>query len=111
MKRVVKRRPDAPHKKPRLAADVSTDEFKSLGAEIVRRHTAGAAEAFSLRWISYFGVKPEVREDAWRRLDADEPDDLFAKPVHLLWALLLVKTYETEPVLAGICGGCQGHSS
>jgi hypothetical protein len=105
-KRAVKRRAAAPSKKPRLAADVSTEEFKALGAEIMRRHTAGAAEAFNTRWISYFGVEPEVCEDVWRRLDADEPDDWYAEPVHLLWALLLVKTYETEAVLTGICGGC-----
>lgn len=105
-KRVVKRRSAAPNKKPRLTADVTSEEFKSLGAEMMCRHTAGSTGAFSARWISYFGVEPEVCEDVWRRLDVDDPDDKYAEPVHLLWALLLAKTYETEAVLTGICGGC-----
>jgi hypothetical protein len=39
------------------------------------------------------------------RLSEDEPDDKIGEPCHLLWALLLLKTYETESVLAGLCGG------
>jgi hypothetical protein len=64
------------------------------------------AEAFNARWMSFFGVQPEVCEEVWRYLNADEPEDQSAETVHLLWALLLVKTYGTEAVLAGICGGC-----
>jgi hypothetical protein len=37
--------------------------------------------------------------------DLDAPDDKIAEPCHLLWALLLLKTYKTESVLAGLCGG------
>jgi hypothetical protein len=91
----------------KTVADVASDEFKSLGAAIMSRHAAGSAAAFNARWMSFFGVEPEVCEEVWRYLDADEPEDQSAEPVHLLWALLLVKTYGTEAVLAGICGG--GH--
>jgi len=98
-------------KKAKLTVDVTVEEFKSLGGELMNRHAAGNAADFDTRWMSCFGAEPEVCADVWRRLeveeaDPDAPDDKIAEPSHLLWSLLLLKTYETEPVLSGICGGC-----
>ena len=40
----------------------------------------------------------------WYWADPDAPDDKIAEPVHLLWALMLLKIYSTEVVLSGLCG-------
>jgi hypothetical protein len=97
-------------KKPRLSADVTAREFAELGAEFMHRDPDGNKRDFDSRWQAHFCAEPEVCADVWMRLDVDAtdpdaPDDKIAEPCHLLWALLLLKTYDTESVLAGLCGG------
>jgi hypothetical protein len=97
-------------KKPRLSTDITAEEFAELGADFFNRVPGGNQRDFDGRWQAHFCAEPEVCADVWRRLevdniDLDAPDDKIAEPCHLLWALLLLKTYETESVLAGLCGG------
>jgi hypothetical protein len=97
-------------KKPKLTADVTASEFAELGGEIMNRFPGGNQGDFYSRWHSHFYAEPEVCADVWSRLDVNDtdpyaPDDRIAEPCHLLWCLLLLKTYNTEPVLSGLCGG------
>ena len=48
---------------------------------------------------SYFGVSAKVCVDLWHRMSLS----LGAKPKHLLWALLYLKTYGTETTLSSRC--------
>ena len=93
-------------KKPKLTADVMAQE---LGACIMNCFPSGNERDFNARWHSHFYAEPKVCADVWSHLDIDDdldaPDDRIAEPSHLLWCLLLLKTYETEPVLSGLCGG------
>jgi len=100
------------------AVDVTVEDFQQLGAELMNREVPNKLtgdgegplwEKFEYRWAAHFHAEPEVCVDVWNRLQEDfDDDDLMesqAQPEHLLWALLFLKTYETEPVLTGICGG------
>jgi hypothetical protein len=95
-------------KKPKVSTNASAKDFRELGAEIMNRSMGGSEGIFDTRWIAHFGAEPEVCVDVWSRLDEDDtlsgPDDEAVFPCHLLWALLFLKTYDTEPVLAGMCG-------
>jgi hypothetical protein len=76
----------------------------------MNRFPGGNQRDFDSRWHSHFYAEPEVCADVWSRLDVSDtdpyaPDDRIAEPCHLLWCLLLLKTYNTEPVLSGLCGG------
>lgn len=94
-------------KKPKLLSTVTAKDFREYGSDIMNRSLDGSQDVFEERWISHFGVEAEVCAEAWGRLDMDlaGPNDEAAKPYHLLWALLLLKTYNTESVLTGMCGG------
>jgi hypothetical protein len=90
-------------KKPKLTVDVTA----------MNRFPGGSGnnrgDDFDTRWHAHFYAEPEVCAHVWSLLDIednlDAPDDRIAEPCHLLWCLLLLKTYETEPVLSGLCGG------
>lgn len=46
------------------------------------------------RFKSYFGVSPEVCSISWNMLENEIPYG--GEPKHLLWALMLLKQYNTE---------------
>jgi hypothetical protein len=97
-------------KKPKLTADVTANEFAELGGVIMNWFPGGNQRDFDSRWHSHFYAEPEVCANVWSRLDVsnpnpDAPDDKIAESCHLLWCLLLLKTYNTEPVLSSLCGG------
>jgi hypothetical protein len=60
------------------------------------------------RFTAMFGIMPVVCVDIWCRLgnDTETLDKNGANPVHLLWALMLLKLYATEVVLAVTIAGC-----
>jgi hypothetical protein len=60
------------------------------------RHFGRASEAFQ----SVFGVSPVICSDVWSRC-------IFiagTRPLHLLWALLFLWAYATEPILCSMAG-------
>jgi hypothetical protein len=98
-------------KKTKRSLDVTVGEFTNLGAELMNRDSGGSdSKVFKERWTEHFFAEPVVLVDVWRRLkvdieaDPDSPDDKIAEPIHLLWALMLLKMYSTEAVLSGPCG-------
>lgn len=100
-----------PKKKPKLSTDVSAEDFKELGAKLMKRPASGSEKVFYERWTAFFYAGPEACERAWSLLaadadgvDPDAPDDKIGEPVHVLWALMLLKTYGTEVELSSICG-------
>ena len=95
-------------KRAKVYIPASEDEFKRLGSEIMGRDPEGRSEkVFSRRWNSFFGVELVVVAETWERLrvPADDGTDLdYAKPEHLLWALLFLKKYGDEEEMAKLVG-------
>lgn len=50
------------------------------------------------------GTTPAICADIWTMINPREHVSAYAKPVHLLWGLLLIRVYATEEVLSGIAG-------
>lgn len=98
-------------KKTKLSKDVTVEEFTKLGAELMNRDPGSSnSKAFRDRWTQHYFAEPVVVAYVWQLLavdieaDPDAPDDKIAEPIHLLWALMLLKIYATEAVLSGPCG-------
>ena len=72
-------------------------QFEDIGSIIMNRKPGGSGIVFENRWRSHFGASSVVCADVWERLD---PHSLPAgsKMEHLLWALMLLKMYETYVV-------------
>ena len=61
----------------------------------------GEAE-FRRKYISHFGIDPVLTSKVW---DLIKPVISHkTKPSHLLWALLLLKTYNSEEILSSLVG-------
>ena len=56
------------------------------------------------RFRSFFGTSPEICHDLWDMLSKQDPLPNGGGPKHLLWALLFLKEYAIEPVLARMVG-------
>ena len=56
------------------------------------------------KFKAYFGADPEICADIWQMINPPEEVSRYARPMHLLWGLLLMKVYATEEVLSGIAG-------
>lgn len=71
----------------------------------MNRSTEGSELVFDARFRSFFGISAVVCTVVWKMLLEDDllPEDAVAS--YLLWALMFLKTYNTESVLAGIAGG------
>jgi hypothetical protein len=75
--------------------------FTMLAQHISRRvlsgrHFGRASEAFK----SIFGVSPVICSDVWSRCTFIRG----TRPLHLLWALLFLWAYATEPILCSMAG-------
>ena len=98
-----------PRKRSRILVPASKDDFKTAGAEIVKRDPEGRSEAvFERCWIGFFGVELAVVLAVWSLLaiQAEDEDKRFrdAKPCHLLWGLLFLKKYGDKDEMASLCG-------
>ena len=96
------------NKRAKIYIPASEDEFKRLGGEIMGRDPEGRSEkVFSRRWNSFFGVEPVVVAETWvlLRVAVNDGTDLdYAKPEHLLWALLFLKKYGDEGEMCRLVG-------
>ena len=72
--------------------------FKDLGARLIRKLLL-STNVWLQRFRAHFCVTPSLCAEIWARL-AFQPS---GKPIHLLWALLFLKTYSTEHVHAAFC--------
>ena len=76
------------------------DYFASLGLGFMRRDYGSSDVTANRRFRSLFGVSPKTCALLWGHLTGIVPSN--AKPVHMMWSLLFLKSYPTEHVLASI---------
>ena len=91
-------------KRVKLTLHVSADDFTKLGADIMNRGMGFMELTFRRRFLAHFGVTENVVADTWQRLEIDLETEKDAQPVHLLWALFFLKTYNSESVCASAVG-------
>ena len=92
-----------------LQGQVSANAFLRHGLDIIRTKSSKCkprSEDIALRrFRSNFGTSPEICSNVYARIlfqrKAYLPGNV--APKHLLWALHLMKTYDTENVIAGHC--------
>ena len=75
--------------------------FDSLASEMTSS-TQGSRLLQNRQFISFFGVSSNVCEKLWTLLLPKAPEELL--PIHLLYGLLMLKTYATESVCCSIAG-------
>lgn len=80
-----------------LAADVFLEAALSIIGWAKERSSA----AIGIRFAAFFGAHPLLCSLVWRRIyQAKQGSMPRAAPKHLLWALMFLKTYETEEVFS-----------
>jgi hypothetical protein len=57
-----------------------------------------------MRFRSVFGAGSTVVVDVWNRIEAHAPIDKGGQPKHLLWALVLLKVYQSDEVHCALVG-------
>ena len=88
----------------------SPDVFRFHGLAILgmKPNRCRSEKLADRRFRSLFGTSWEICADIWDGLVEIEHPVLSKRGVqnyHLLWALMLMKTYQTESVLGGMCKG------
>lgn len=74
-----------------------------LAQSIMNRRLGGSRNAWNRRFASHFCVSQDVTCELWVLLEEGELPGGF-RPSHLLWTLLFLTLYDSESVLAGMCG-------
>lgn len=69
---------------------------------LLTKHVSGSNYVGLRRFKSFFGVSPLICVKAWLHLKSVLPSDY--QEIHLLWALLFLKCYNTEHVNHSIAG-------
>ena len=79
---------------------VSPAVFRELGSEIGGFPLGGSANLWMRRHRAHFGCMPLTCAQLWDSILIPTG----ALPKHLMWALLFLRTYDTEERLASLCG-------
>ena len=79
--------------------------FRQLGLEIMKRKKRCTAKTEAMQYKATFGTSPTICETIWCLILIETTLMAGAKPVHLLWALMFMKLYCSESVLAALAGG------
>ena len=74
--------------------------FRDLGMSMAGRVTGLPTMTSIRKFTALFGLSPKCCCAVWIRLGEKKPRN--GQPVHMLWALLLLKVYATEDVLCAI---------
>ena len=83
--------------------NINVGTFIAVGRPYITHHGRGrllSQRTEHGKFKSFFGASAEVCFDVWYKLDPQINISRSAQPKHLLWALMLVKVYATEEVLA-----------
>ena len=80
---------------------VNTARFTAEGNNIMQRSRLVSARIVDLRFRAHFGTSSDICVQLWNMIGPIAG----AKPVHLLWALMLLKLYCAESVLCTLAGG------
>lgn len=70
--------------------------FFELGLTITNHDESKSRSTAHRKYRSFFGVSPLICSICWTLLKNKLPN--YSRPIHLLWALLFLKKYETEEV-------------
>ena len=94
-----------PHHTVAIIMDIAPIECLKLGLEYTKRKISAKCmkdvkETDKRRFRASYGVSPEVCTQVWHLIYFSLP--VIQKIDHLLWALLFMKVYASETVLAGI---------
>jgi hypothetical protein len=86
----------------------SPTSFLTLGLRIVCKQTTIQNKESDLHFFrSAFNASPDVCSHVWEYVSYYELKPRKALPKHLLWALIFLKSYATEPFLAGLVGASE----
>jgi hypothetical protein len=86
----------------RIAVPIET--FVFYGREMLRQYAlSGRTETRKFRAL--FGCSPQIWLKLWNELDPFLTMPKGVSPKHLLWALLMMKVYDSEDVHCSIAGG------
>ncbi len=81
----------------------SPSNFRIIGEEILGRRVHGGGRSF----VAFFGISPLKCHLLWQHMMEEERErrsDDKLSPRYLMWALLLLRTYNREEVLATMAG-------
>jgi hypothetical protein len=88
-----------------LAMKFPASFFEHLGNEAASRQDGPRSAAGRMtctddhRFRAKFGTSPRICAALWHKLEPETTMSKGARPVHLLWGLMLMKIYATEAVL------------
>ena len=79
-----------------------SDDFHSLGFQIINKTSAGSIQTQFRRFKAHFGIDWLSCAKFWLILSPllIEVCHKSAKPKHLLWTLIFLRLYDTEEILA-----------
>ena len=81
---------------------MSTNELFELGCQLANRDRLGSLIVGLRTFNSFFGTSPEICQRVWDLLSDYRPRN--AKPVHLLWMLFFLKSYNTDVICDSVAG-------
>jgi hypothetical protein len=82
--------------------EINAEYFLNIGAFMIRPRQSvyEPSRQLDARFNSIFGVNPFLCARVWRLMLQRHPLRRGAKPIHLLWVLMFLKSYETEASLS-----------
>jgi len=100
-------KPKSAKQPPRKKVDtnLSAEDFNGLAADLMNRSAEGSELTMDVRFRSMFGVSAVVCAIVWTHLCQEDILPVDCVATYLLWALMFLKTYDTEKNLSGIAGG------
>ena len=81
--------------------NIHPDSFMRYGKDIMKTN---CCYTLLRKFRSFFGISPIVCSNAYNKISKDPDFPKQTKPYHLLWALMFLKLYSTESIVAGIAG-------
>ena len=87
----------------------NADQFEAMGQQLSGYAVSTSDKIKRERFVSFFGVEPLIVSIIWSMI-VDEDQALVAfyvdspKPIHLLWALLFLRCYNTNTRNAAMAG-------
>ena len=79
--------------------------FLTLANGIMSRNHFTSEKTEKRQFHATFGTLAEVCVELWEKIDPTSTMPKRVQPAHLLWALMFLKLYSTEPVLSSMVGG------
>jgi hypothetical protein len=97
--------PKLPEKLPIMVL-LHPDIFIEPGSCMLHRHAKFITESNEFRWRATFGAPPQICCDIWHRISPETTMPNGVQYDHLLWGLLQMKLYPSEPSACAIAAGC-----